>query len=230
MKRCQKCGQSYEDDSLNYCLADGATLSFEGEEQTVIVPKTPPRKKGKALLWAGLVGLVVLLAVGLTAGYLIYKYFQPAENIRIYGANNTNTSTSPTAMTTPRIGRTPSPSVEQSSPKTEETKPSPTDETTDEVTPIAWTTSPTSFTGETGQTYKFECPPDGTASTIWGSDVYTADSSICTAAVHAGIITLEKGGIVTIEFRPGRQIYGSTVRNGITSNTYGEFPRSFVVR
>ena len=77
-------------------------------------------------------------------------------------------------------------------------------------------------------TYRFECPPDGSESAIWGNDIYTADSSICTAAVHAGVITFEKGGTVTIEFRPGRQIYGSTERNGVTSHTFGEYPRSFV--
>ena len=65
---------------------------------------------------------------------------------------------------------------------------------------------------------------------IWGVDVYTADSSICTAAVHAGIITMEEGGEVTVEFRPGRAVYGSTTRNGITSKNFGEYPHSFVVR
>jgi hypothetical protein len=65
---------------------------------------------------------------------------------------------------------------------------------------------------------------------IWGNDVYTTVSSVCTAAVHAGVITLESGGEVTIEMKPGRSVYGSTTRNGITSNTYGEFSHSFVVR
>jgi len=76
----------------------------------------------------------------------------------------------------------------------------------------------------------FECPPEGTRSAVWGSDVYTADSSICTAAVHAGKITLEKGGQVTIEFRPGRSTYGATTRNGVTSYNFGEYPRSFVFK
>lgn len=231
MKRCLKCNQTYADEHLNYCLNDGAALIVEGEEQTVVVQKSPPRKKSRILLWILLSVLLILPFVGLIAGFLIYKYIGPSENIITKGQNNANLSPSPTEKTTPRIARTVPPSVEEtSSPKTEETKPSPTVDTSEAITPIAWSTTGAGFKGDDGQTYIFQCPPDGTAGTIWGSDVYTADSSICTAAVHAGLISLAEGGVVTVEFRPGRLIYGSTVRNGITSNTYGEYPHSFVVR
>ncbi len=225
MKKCLKCNQVYADDSLNYCLNDGTTLVFEGEQQTVVVQKTPPPKKSKVLLWLGLIGLIVFAGIGIIAALLIYNYTKPSGNLRTERQNKANLSPSPTEISTPRIMRTPPPSDETSP------KPSPTsDDTVVEITPIAWTTAAVGFKGEDGQTYKFECPPDGTAGIIWGSDVYTADSSICTAAVHAGLITLEDGGIVTIEYRPGRQTYGTTTRNGITSNTYGEYSRSFVVR
>jgi hypothetical protein len=99
---------------------------------------------------------------------------------------------------------------------------------TGDTTPIAWDTSAGGFKGETGRTYRFSCPADGTAAGIYGSDVYTDDSSICTAAVHAGIISIEHGGTVTIEIRPGRSTYGSTTRHGIKSMNWGEYPRSFV--
>jgi hypothetical protein len=98
------------------------------------------------------------------------------------------------------------------------------------VIPILWNTSAVQFKPDVGNTYTFECPKNGTASIAWGSDVYTADSSICTAAVHAGKITLDAGGQVTIEMRPGRSAYGGTLRNGITSQTYGSYPNSFVFR
>ena len=39
--------------------------------------------------------------------------------------------------------------------------------------------------------------------TIYGTDVYTDDSSVCTAAVHDGKITIADGGTVTVEIRPG---------------------------
>lgn len=225
MKKCLKCNQIYTDDTLNYCLDDGTTLVFEGEVQTVVIQKSPPPKKSNILLWMGLIGLIFFVGIGAIAGYFIYSYIRSQKSLTKQTID-VNISPTPTEIPTPRINRTPPPSVEESSPK-----PSPTsDDTVVEITPISWTTAATAFNGEDGKTFKFECPPDGTAGTIWGSDVYTADSSICTASVHAGLINLEDGGIVTIEYRPGRATYGSTVRHGITSNTYGEYSRSIVVR
>lgn len=232
MKRCLKCNQTYTDENLNYCLSDGTALTIESEQQTVVIQKSQMPKKSGLLLWLGLFGLIVLVGIGVIGGLLIYKYSNRGESVRGERQNGANLSPSPTLKSTPRVTPTTAinSSVTESSPKNEEVKPSPTIEDTEEITPIAWDTTPSGFKGEVGQTYKFECPADGTVSSIWGSDVYTADSSICTVAVHAGLINLAGGGIVTVEYRPGRPTYGSTVRNGITSKTYGEYPRSFVVR
>ena len=101
---------------------------------------------------------------------------------------------------------------------------------TTEVTPIDWDTTAAGFQGETGKTYAFRCPAEGSAKPIYGSDIYTDDSSICTAAVHVGLISVESGGLVTIEIRPGRSTYGSTTRHGIKSINFGEYGRSFVIR
>ena len=100
----------------------------------------------------------------------------------------------------------------------------------EDVIPIIWNTPASIITYEAGKTYKFKCPAGGKENYVWGSDVYTADSSICTAAVHAGLITFERGGTVTIELRPGQSSYQGTSRNGVKSNQYGPYPRSFVVR
>lgn len=72
-----------------------------------------------------------------------------------------------------------------------------------------------------------ECSTDAVRmGTVWGIGVYTADSSICRAAVHAGVITAA-GGTVTIDSRPGRTSYEGRTRNGVTSKAYGKWPRSF---
>src|SRR6185295_10419383 len=84
--------------------------------------------------------------------------------------------------------------------------------------------------GKEGETMTLLCSPNGTPHTVWGSDVYTSDSSICTAALHSGLITLQQGGTVTIEIRPGRSIYGASERNGVISSTYGAWAQSFVFR
>jgi hypothetical protein len=100
----------------------------------------------------------------------------------------------------------------------------------DEQTPVLWTTSATMVGGDSGKTYKFKCPANGRESTVWGTDIYTIDSSICNAAVHAGKFALESGGSVTIQLRPGESAYKGSTRNGIKTNNYGAYGRSFVVK
>jgi hypothetical protein len=233
MKQCPACNHTY-DDSLSFCLMDGTPLTIEKEEETVVMQRSPPRKKSRFLLWLGLIGLAILAGSSLVIGLLFYNFSKQGESVRgkrqiTVGPlpSPTLPSTLKTAPTTTSAKTSP---VEESSPKVEESKPTTNSEDTEDITPIAWDTTASGFKGEAGQTYKFRCPADGTEQGIYGSDIYTQDSSICTAAVHAGLITLAQGGVVTIEYRPGRPTYGSTVRNGIKSRTWGEYPRSFVVR
>jgi len=99
-----------------------------------------------------------------------------------------------------------------------------------EAKPTTWEASVTSLNGKDGETLTLVCSPGGTAHSIWGSDIYTADSSICTAGVHSGLITIQQGGTVTIEVRPGRSLYGCSERNGVTSSSYGTYGQSFVFK
>ncbi|MBK9463189.1 MAG: hypothetical protein IPN56_00005, partial [Chitinophagaceae bacterium] len=92
-----------------------------------------------------------------------------------------------------------------------------------------WTTQADDYTQHIGQRYTFYFPPNGTISSrVWGTDVYTYDCSIASAAVHAGLITAQSGGTVTIEIRAGQSAYTGSVRNGVTSKDYGAFGGSFV--
>jgi LCCL domain len=92
-----------------------------------------------------------------------------------------------------------------------------------------WNDTASEFRGRNGSRFVYTCPSYGVASTVWGTDVYTDDSSVCTAAVHAGRITLAGGGSVTIEIRPGEQSYAGSTRNGITSQSYGVWSGSYVI-
>jgi hypothetical protein len=56
--------------------------------------------------------------------------------------------------------------------------------------------------------------------TVWGTDIYTDDSALCRAAVHAGAITAA-GGTVSVLRTEGRALYVGTTRNGVESNDYG---------
>jgi hypothetical protein len=82
--------------------------------------------------------------------------------------------------------------------------------------------------GEVGERYLYNCPPDGDARSLWGTDIYTSDSSVCTAGVHSGLITFAQGGSVVIENRPGQESYIGSFRNGVTSSSYASWVRSFI--
>ena len=92
----------------------------------------------------------------------------------------------------------------------------------------AWAATASTYRGNVGEHYDYDCPPGGTPHIVWGSDVYTDDSSVCTAAVHLGEITLEDGGSVTIEIAEGQDSYEGTERNGIETADYGSWPGSYV--
>ena len=225
MKRCATCNRTYDDTSLNFCLADGAPLVDTVSEPTVVLPR-PEKKKSKLLLWLGLAVLCVGAVVVVLAALLLYK-FSGGANSR----NDRDQANRQTVLLTPKPKVSPTPTAKpEETDASPEVDPTPSVDGSDEVTPILWDTTASAFKGTQGTTYTFECPPDGTARPIFGSDIYTDYSSICTAAVHAGVITLDGGGTVILEYRPGRTIYGSTVRHEITSVTTGEHSRSFIIR
>ncbi len=80
-----------------------------------------------------------------------------------------------------------------------------------------------------GERMTFSCPSSGSARSVWGTGIYTDDSSVCTAAVHDGVITLASGGTVTIEIRPGRSSYDGSSRNAVTSSDWGSWSGSFII-
>jgi hypothetical protein len=70
------------------------------------------------------------------------------------------------------------------------------------------------------------CTAEAThAGSVWGTDVYTDDSSLCAAAVHAGVID-DEGGLITALRAEGRQVYAGTSRHGIRSSDYGAYQSS----
>jgi hypothetical protein len=64
---------------------------------------------------------------------------------------------------------------------------------------------------------------------VWGSDIYTTDSDIGTAAVHAGVLKDGETGAVKITFLPGKPSYESSSRNGVTTESWGPYLQSFTI-
>ncbi len=63
---------------------------------------------------------------------------------------------------------------------------------------------------------------DSGAGSVWGSDVYTDDSDLCRAALHAGV-----KGVVTYEILPGQASYDSSARYQVVSQSYASYSGSF---
>ena len=91
-----------------------------------------------------------------------------------------------------------------------------------------WTTSAQNCSINVGDKLMVSCPSGGTIRYAWGTDTYTADSSVCTAAVHAGLIGVDSGGDVYIEIVAGQEQYDGSERNGVTTQKRGDWLTSFV--
>jgi hypothetical protein len=85
----------------------------------------------------------------------------------------------------------------------------------------------TSFRGRNGTEVTCHCSSSATASgNVWGTDMYTDDSALCRAAVHAGVIPLA-GGIIHAVIAGGVSSYSGSTRNGVTSLSYGSWVGSY---
>jgi len=63
--------------------------------------------------------------------------------------------------------------------------------------------------------------------TVWGSGIYTDDSSIAAAAVHAGLLKPDEEGLVRVIIVAGRDSYAASDANGIKSQAYAAWQGSF---
>ncbi|MGC4028504.1 MAG: LCCL domain-containing protein [Steroidobacteraceae bacterium] len=89
-----------------------------------------------------------------------------------------------------------------------------------------WNGIPMAFTAPIA----VRCPPDGKSTgVLWGSNPYPRDSSICLAAVHAGIIGIGAGGAIRVQRVPGAKDYPGSLRNGVESKRWGAYEDAFTV-
>ena len=65
---------------------------------------------------------------------------------------------------------------------------------------------------------------------VWGSDVYTDDSSLAAAAVHTGALRPGETGTVRVTILPGQASYEGSEKNGITSHPWVNFGGSYSVK
>ena len=78
-----------------------------------------------------------------------------------------------------------------------------------------------------GNSYTIWLVGSASGGTIWGSGIYTADSSLARAVVHAGLIPDRGSGAVLVRILPGQSSYAGTLSNGVSSTAYGAYGLSY---
>ena len=81
---------------------------------------------------------------------------------------------------------------------------------------------------QVGQTHYFRVFGADTG-TVWGTDTYTSDSPLATAAVHAGAVQPGQTGIVKVTIVPPLPAFNGSTRHGVTSSAYGPFPGAYQI-
>ncbi len=96
------------------------------------------------------------------------------------------------------------------------------------ITPIADPGTLTSFRDRTGDVLYITVTGDPMGS-VWGTDIYTDDSYLAAAAIHAGVLSHGETDLVMVTLLPGEEIYHGTANFVIESMDYGEWGGSYSV-
>ena len=73
-----------------------------------------------------------------------------------------------------------------------------------------------------GATYYFRVT-GVTEGQLWGTDIYSGDSTIGAAAVHAGLLKAGETDLFRVTVVTPPEKFPGTVRNGVTSTEYGRY-------
>ena len=77
-----------------------------------------------------------------------------------------------------------------------------------------------------GATYYFRVTGDA-AGQVWGTDVYTGDSTLAAAAVHAGLVKIGETAVVRVTVEQPLTQYQGSDRNGVTSREFGHYGTAY---
>ena len=86
----------------------------------------------------------------------------------------------------------------------------------------------TAYRDQVGESLTFKVTGDAEAS-VWGTDIYTDDSYLAAAAVHAGALEDGETGTVVVNILPGEEAYTGSTQNDVTSWDYGSWSGSYTV-
>jgi LCCL domain len=82
--------------------------------------------------------------------------------------------------------------------------------------------------GEIGKVFHFRVT-GAVNGAVWGTGVYTSDSTLATAAVHAGILQPGQTGVVKVRIVVPPPAFTGTTSNGVTTSDYGPFQGAYEI-
>lgn len=62
---------------------------------------------------------------------------------------------------------------------------------------------------------------------VWGTDVYTGDSSVASAAVHAGLLAPGASAVLRVVVVEPPERFEGSLRHGVTSREYARYDTAF---
>jgi hypothetical protein len=98
----------------------------------------------------------------------------------------------------------------------------------DEANVAVAPSSMTQYQNDVGKIFIFKVTGSSSGS-LWGTDIYTADSTVATAAVHAGLLQPGQSGVIKVTMMASPNVFVGTTRNGVTSSAYQQYPAAYRV-
>jgi hypothetical protein len=84
------------------------------------------------------------------------------------------------------------------------------------------------FQGRIGKTFWFKVT-GAVGGAVWGTKIYTSDSSLAAAVVHAGILKVGQTGVVQVKIVAPPATFAGSTRNGVASAAYGAWPGAYQI-
>ena len=69
-----------------------------------------------------------------------------------------------------------------------------------------------------------------TNGSLWGTNMYTTDSTLAAAAVHAGVLKANETGVVEVTIHASPPGFQGSTRNGVTSGAWGVYTAAYTVK
>ena len=84
-------------------------------------------------------------------------------------------------------------------------------------------------TSDIGKSFLFDLTGDADGN-VWGTDLYTGDSHLSTAAIHSGVLKQGERGLVRVTLIDGSgNLFDGTERHGVRSQDYGNFSVAYAM-